>query len=73
MTLSISPLFSQAILNCMAESRLPTECERDCVARRIWSDGAPFRPAFAWDELENSSADKQASIRAADLALCGLP
>jgi hypothetical protein len=71
MVFSTSPLFVDELVNCMAESRVPTDAERAIVAQRIWSDGAPLRSAFAWESLSISSPDRLASMRAADLAFYG--
>ena len=73
MMIPVSPLFCVEILDCMAEARPPTETERMTVAQRIWSDGAPYRPAFEWDKLPKASPARLDSMRAAELALCGLP
>lgn len=72
MVLSSNSLFANELVECIAEARLPTNAERAIVAQRIWSDGAASRSAFAWDELPTSSSDRLTSMRAADLALCGL-
>jgi hypothetical protein len=69
--ISTSALFVDELVDCIAESRQPTDAERAVVAQRIWSDGAPQRSAFAWESLSVSSPDRLASMRAADLAFYG--
>jgi len=71
MSLSTSPLFADAVIDCMGEARTPTLEELMIVAQRIWSDGAASRSAFSWGELSASSSDRLGSMRAAGLALHG--
>ena len=71
MSRSISPLFVDAVIDCMGEGRAPTHEEMMIVAQHIWSDGAASRSAFAWNSLSVSSPDRLCSMRAAGLALRG--
>ncbi|SFN85264.1 hypothetical protein [Sphingomonas sp. OK281] len=71
MSRSTSPLFVDAVIDCMGEGRAPTLEELLLVAQRIWSDGAASRSAFSWNSLSVSSPDRLCSMRAADLALHG--
>lgn len=72
MSRSTSPLFVDAVINCMGEGRAPTPEEIMIVAQRIWSDGAAFGSAFSWNSLSVSSPDRLGSMRAASIALHGL-
>lgn len=71
MSRSTSPLFVDAVIDCMGEGRAPTPEETVIVAQRIWSDGAVSRSAFSWNSLSVSSPDRLGSMRAAGLALHG--
>ena len=71
MSRSTSPLFVDAVIDCMGEGRAPTREEMIVVAQRIWSDGAACRSAFSWNGLSVSSPDRLGSMRAAGLALHG--
>ncbi len=71
MSRSTSPLFVDAVIDCMGEGRAPTHDEMVIVAQHIWSYGAASRSAFAWDSLSVSSPERLCSMRAAGLALHG--
>ena len=71
MSRSTSPLFVDAMIDCMAEGRAPTAIEILIVAQRIWSDGAASRSALTWNSLSVSSPGRLCSLRAAGLALHG--
>lgn len=71
MARSTSPLFPDAVIDCVGEGRAATEEEIMVVAQRIWSDGAATRSAFLWNTLAASSPDRLGSIRPAGLALHG--
>ncbi len=49
MSRSTSPLFMDAVIDCVGEGRAPTLEEMLIVAQRIWSDGAVSRTAFSWN------------------------
>lgn len=70
-TVSISPLFADEVVDCMGEGRAPTVRELFRVAERIWSDGGADRSAFAWKSLSVVSVARCDAMRAAHLALCG--
>jgi hypothetical protein len=71
MSLSTSPLYVDAVIDCVGDGRTPTDEEMIIVAQRIWSDGAAYRSAFMWSRLPGSSPDRVGSMRAAGLALHG--
>jgi hypothetical protein len=71
MSRSTSPLFVDAVIDCMGGGRAPTPEEMMIVAQRIWSDGAASRSAFSWNSLSVSSPDRLGSMLAAGLALHG--
>lgn len=68
---SSSPLFVDAVIDCVGEGRAPTHEEMLLVAQRIWSDGAASRSVFSWNDLSVSSPDRLGSMLAASLALHG--
>ena len=68
---SISPIFDDAVIDCVASDRAPTVQELFHVAERIWADGAADRSAFRWGSLAPTDPDKLMSLRAAQLALLG--
>ena len=71
MSRSTSPLFVDAVIDCMGEGRAPTPEEMMIVAQRIWSDCGASRSAFSWNSLSVSSPDRRGSMLAAGLALHG--
>lgn len=73
MVVSINALFLNEVVDCRAQARAPTDLERAHVAQRIWSDGGARQSGTAWDALATSSRARVDSMRAADLALSGLP
>lgn len=68
---SISPLFEDAVIDCVATDREPSVQELFRVAERIWSDGAANRSAFRWGRLAPTDAEKLLALRAAQIALSG--
>jgi hypothetical protein len=68
---SVSPLFEDAIIECIAEAYDPTVKQLFTVAARIWTDGAAERSVFDWDKLPTQSVERLMAVRAAQLALCG--
>jgi hypothetical protein len=66
-----SPLFVNAVIDCIGEGRAPTSAEMLLAAQRIWSDSAASRPAFLWNSLSVSSPHRRDSMLAASLALHG--
>jgi hypothetical protein len=71
MSRSTSPLFVDAVVDCLSEGRAPTHEETIIVAQRIWSEGAASRSAFSWNSLSVSAPDRLSSMLAAGLALRG--
>jgi hypothetical protein len=71
MSRSTSPLFVDAVIECMGEGRTPIPKEMMIVAQRIWPDGADCRSAFSSNSLSVSSPDYLGSMLAAGLALHG--
>ena len=71
MSRSTSPLFVDAVIECMGEGRAPTPAESLIVAKRIWSDDAASRSAFSWNRLSVSSPDRLGSMLADGFALHG--
>ena len=68
---SISPLFDDVVIDCVASDRAPTVQELFHVAGRIWADGASDRSAFRWGSLAPTAPDRLRSLRAAQVALLG--
>ncbi|QBM76625.1 hypothetical protein E2E30_13225 [Sphingomonas sp. AAP5] len=68
---SISPMFDDAVIDCVASGRAPTVQELFHVAELIWAEGAPDRSAFRWDCLAPTDPAKLTSLRAAQAALLG--
>lgn len=68
---SKSPLFDEALIDCVAADRAPTVQELLHVAERIWAEGAADRSAFRWGCLAPTDFDKLMSLRAAQAALLG--
>jgi hypothetical protein len=71
MSQSASPLFANAVVECIGEGRAPTSAEILLAAQRISSDSAASRPAFLWNSLSVSSPHRRYSMLAASLALHG--
>lgn len=69
---SISPLFDDAVIDCVATDRAPTVQELFHVAERIWEDGAVDRSVFRWGRLAATDPDKLMALRAAQVALLGV-
>jgi hypothetical protein len=68
---SISPVFDDVVIDCMASDRAPTIQELIQVAERIWAEGAADRSAFRWGRLAPADPGKLMSLRAAQVALLG--
>ena len=68
---SISPMFDDAVIDCVARDRAPTVQELCHVAERIWTEGGTDRSAFRWGCLAPTDPDKLMSLRAAQVALIG--
>jgi hypothetical protein len=68
---SISPVFDDAVIDCMASDRAPTIRELIHVAERIWAEGAADRSALRWGCLAPPDLGKLMSLRAAQVALLG--
>lgn len=68
---STSPMFDDAVIDCVASDRAPTVQELFHVAELIWVEGAVDRSAFRWGRLAPSDPDKLMSLRAAQAALLG--
>lgn len=71
MTISISPLMPEEVIDCMASGRDPTVQELFAIAERIWTDGAAGRSAFSWGRLPPDSGARLNALRGAHLALSG--
>jgi hypothetical protein len=61
----------EALIRCVSHGLAATNREIDALARRIWTESAPSRSAFAWSRLEDSSLERQTALRAATIALNG--
>lgn len=68
---SISPLFDDAVIDCLACDRAPSVQELFHVAEVIWKDGGSDRSALRWRRLAPTDPDKIMSLRAAQIALLG--
>ena len=64
-------LFSAPLVRCIADGRGPTIPELFAQAEQIWVEGAANRSAFTWGQLAPASADRIASLRAAQAAMAG--
>ena len=68
---SKSPMFDDAVVDCVASGRAPTVQELFHVAELIWAEGAADRSAFRWGYLAPTDPEKLNSLRAAQAALVG--
>lgn len=68
---SISPMFDDAVIDCVASDRAPTVQELFHVAELIWTEGAADLSASRWGRLTPADPDKLMSLRAAQVALLG--
>jgi len=68
---SISPMFDDAVIDCIAGDRSPTVQELCQVAELIWAEGAADRSSFRWGCLAPTDPAKLMSLRAAQVALLG--
>lgn len=68
---SISPMFDDAVIDCVASDRAPTVQELFRVAELIWLEGAGDRSAFRWGRLTPTDSAKLMALRAAQAALLG--
>ena len=68
---SISSLFEDVVIDCVATDRAPTVQELGHVAQRIWAEGAAGRSAFRWGRLAPDDPQKLYALRAAHAALLG--
>lgn len=66
-----NPLFEEAVIDCVASDREPTDQELFQVAQRIWAEGAANRSAFRWGSLPPANSEKRLALRAARIALSG--
>ncbi|MET0309920.1 MAG: hypothetical protein ABW023_14535 [Sphingomonas sp.] len=60
-----------AVIDCIAQGRIPSDDELHRVAERIWSDMRGTRSAFAWGDLDHDSSERLLSLKAAQAALAG--
>lgn len=68
---SISALFDDTMIECIATGRTPAVRELFHVAKSIWLESGANRSAFCWNSLAPTDADKLRSLRAAHIALMG--
>jgi hypothetical protein len=68
---SMSQMFDNVVIDCVASGRAPTVQELFHVAELIWSEAGADRPAFRWGCLAPTDPEKMTSLRAAQVALLG--
>jgi hypothetical protein len=62
-----------AIIRCVSRGRSASEQDILNLAKRIWTESAPSRSAFAWGSLDTTSPERRAALRSATVALNGWP
>lgn len=62
-----------AIIRCVSRGLSASEQDILTLAKRIWTESAPSRSAFAWGRLDTSSPERRAAVRSATIALNGCP